>query len=481
MQMRQALPLPEIAGMNKARDAWPSWKALTVKERLRILAKLRVLIIRDMDKWIDVLQTEAYKTPMDTLTTELMTVAEAISYYEKRAEALLRTKRMPTPWRFFGSRSYVVRESRGVVAVIAPWNFPLQLSLIPVITALISGNVVLLKPSEKLPLTNQLVTSVIREAGFPDGVCQVIEGGQATVERLIDCRPDHIFFTGGVEAGRNILKHAAKHLIPCELELSGKDPMIVCADALIERAARAAVWGAFMHNGQVCVSVERVYVHERVYTEFVNRVIVLTKGLTQSLTEWSDLNGMTTETGWQHCQSLVDNARSQGADIVAGGLAEGAIPPLFPPTVLTGVTPNMRLMKEEIFGPLLPIIKVKDEQEAVRLANESSYGLNAYIFAEDIVRARKLASQLHTGNCFINDVVQNISNMHLPFGGVKESGYGKIRGVEGLYAFTHAKSIMVNRGKRKKQMNWFPYDPKAFKWLKQAVRLLYGRRSRWLR
>lgn len=461
--------------MKLARSALTDWKDWPVAERLKVLGRLRRLLVRDMQLWIDVLQQEAHKTPMDTLTTDLMTTASAIAYYEKHAKRMLRARKVSNTLLYLGAKSYYIYEPYGVVAVIAPWNFPLQLSLVPAITALAAGNTVILKPSDKVPQTNALLDRMLLEAGFPAGVIQVVQGSISTVEALIDACPNYIFFTGGIAAGRSVLKRAANYGIPCGMELSGKDAMIVCADAHIERAARAAVWGGFTHSGQVCVGVERIYVQEDVYRTFVDAVVLHLKQLVQSATGWADIGGMTVDDGWHRVKLQLEDAIAKGATIEAGGLLTGAVPPLFPPTVLTGVTAEMLVMREEIFGPLLPILTYRDEAEAVAMANDSIYGLSASIFTRDILRGEKLARQLETGSCAINDVVRHVGNMSLPFGGVKASGFGRSHGEEGLLAFCRTKSITASSGRRSGEINWFPYKQESFEWLLKGMRWMYGR------
>jgi acyl-CoA reductase-like NAD-dependent aldehyde dehydrogenase len=283
-----------------------------------------------------------------------------------------------------------------------------------------------------------------------------------------------VFFTGGAAVGRKVYEKAARLMIPCDLELGGNDALIVCGDANLERAARAAVWGGFFHSGQVCVGVERVYVVESLYERFVERVVELTKTLRQGVQADDDLGGMTTTHGFHRVKQMVEEAVQLGAKIRVGGLLEDSQESLYyPPTVLTDVDDEMAIVKEETFGPVLCIMPVKDEAEAIVRTNRSPYGLNSYIFSRDVQKAMRIAAALESGNCYINDVITNISNMNLPFGGVKASGIGRYHGAEGLYTFSHVKSVMVDRGRKNNKFTWFPYSSQRLQWLSNILRWLH--------
>jgi acyl-CoA reductase-like NAD-dependent aldehyde dehydrogenase len=267
---------------------------------------------------------------------------------------------------------------------------------------------------------------------------------------------------------------AAEHLIPVELELGGKDPMIVFDDANLERAANAAVWGAFTNSGQVCMSVERVYVQEGIYQEFVERVLEKARALRQGYPDQAEVGSMTSPAQVRIVEEHIDDARRRGARIVTGGSSKaGGM--YIPPTVLVDVTHEMKVMREETFGPVLPIMKFATEDEAVRLANESPYGLNASVWSADAARAKRVALQLESGNVCINDVIVNVANPHLPFGGVKQSGIGRYHGPEGLYAFCHTVSIMQDPGKRAREINWYPYTRQQEQLFAGLTSFLYGK------
>ncbi|MCY0901043.1 MAG: aldehyde dehydrogenase family protein [Firmicutes bacterium] len=459
--------------MNQARRQAADWSSQPLAFRQQMLRNWRSVIARNLDEWVDALRADTSKTHMDALMSDMYPTLDAISYYVRGAQAMLAPSPRPVPLLFWGTRGYVVRQPLGVVAVFAPWNFPVQLALVPVITALLAGNCVILKPSEQLRLLPDLIRRSLAEAGLPPFVCQVLEGGPDVGAALVEARPDKVFFTGSLNVGRKVMEHAARHLIPCDLELSGKDAMIVCADAHLERAAKAAVWGGFFNAGQVCVSVERVYVHQSVFDDFVRLVKREVQTLRHDSEGFGDIGSMTTRAGFTNCRRLLADAVDQGAQVVCGDLPAETSDLFFPPTILTHISPDMLIMQEEIFGPLLPILPFSTEQEAIDLANDSSFGLGASVFSKDVRRANELALKLKTGTCYVNDVVRNLANMQLPFGGMKASGIGRYHGPEGLHAFTQTQAVMIDRGRRKTMPHYFPYKRRTYELLKRLMRLLY--------
>jgi acyl-CoA reductase-like NAD-dependent aldehyde dehydrogenase len=461
--------------MTLAREAQRIWRTFSVKQRLQFIKQLRIKVVEASNQWIEIFAEETNKTPTDTLSGDVFMIAGACKFYEKHAISMLRPQSKRTPLEFFGQTSYVTYDPLGVVLVIAPWNFPLQLSLIPLISALIAGNAVILKPSEYTPRINARIEQLLQSCGFPQHLVQLIHGDGAVGEMLIDARPDKVFFTGGGFVGQKVYERAARHMIPCDLELGGNDAMIVAADANLERAAKAAVWGAFMNSGQVCIGVERVYVQRTLYEPFVERIVQLTQELRQGTSAEHDVGGMSTQAGFEKVRSVVELAVQQGAKVLLGGYRNDVQAPYFPPTVLVDVNEQMHVVKEETFGPVLSIMPVDSEEEAVARINAGRYGLNSYIFSRDLTRARRLAEQLQTGNCYINDVITNIGNMYLPFGGVKASGLGRYHGAEGLYTFCNSKSVMVDKGRSNSKFNWFPYSAKRLSWFQKMLNWLYGR------
>lgn len=461
--------------MAKARNAARAWRKLPAKARASALFGLQRAVVKHMDELIDVIGEDTRQPKMDALVTEVQPVLEALKYYRRHAASILKPQRRHTPLIMQPGSSRLEYQPYGVVLVIAPWNFPFQLGVVPSLCALFAGNAVILKPSERLVGIHELTRRIIDDSGLPEGLFQVVTGGAEVGAGLIEERPDKIFFTGGTVAGTRVATQAASHLIPCDLELSGKDPMIVFRDANLRRAARAAIWGGFFHTGQVCVSTERLYVEESIAKPFFDLLVEEAKQLTQRSDGHGDIGVMTVPEGYTQVKRQLDDAVASGAHILHGGLSEGAEPPVFPPTILTHVTHDMRVMREETFGPLLPVMTFHSEQEAIRLANDSPFGLNASIFTADLHKARRVGQQLETGCLFINDVVRNITNMDLPFGGVKASGQGRYRGPEGLRAFVQTKAVMTSRGRRTSEINWFPYRQGAIDGLKRVFRMMYKR------
>ena len=340
----------------------------------------------------------------------------------------------------------LVHRPLGVVGIITPWNFPFILSLNPTVQALVAGNAVVLKPSEVTPMTGRLVEELFREAGLPEGLVTCVLGDGETGAALVEAGVDKIAFTGSVRTGRKVAESCGRQLIPCTLELGGKDPMIVCADADLERAAAGAVFGAFANAGQVCVSTERVYVAESIADEFIRKVVEKTAQLRQGPEGESDVGPMIWPPQLEVVEAHVADAVARGARVLAGGRRNPRWDGLyFEPTVLVDVTHDMRVMRDETFGPLLPIMRVRDEAEALRLANDSRYGLNASVWTRDKRKGVELARSIESGCAVVNDCMLTYGIPESPFGGVKESGIGRVNGELGLKGYCHVQSIVVDR------------------------------------
>jgi len=464
-----------------SKKASVNWGQLSILERLSYFRALRDILIAELEEATTVISKSTGKVKLDALASDIMPVLDFLSYLDKKAVSILKQQKMKTPLIFIGKKSYVEYMPRGTVAIISPWNYPFQLTMIPILSALIGGNTVISKPSEVTPAVGKYMEKLFAAANFPEGVIQIAHGAKEVGQALIDNQPDYIFFTGSVATGKVIAEQAAKHLIPVTLELGGKDPMIVCHDANLERAAKGAVWGGFTNSGQVCMSVERLYVDERVYDVFVQLVKREVEKLMQGTNINDDIGSMTFKKQIEIVKEHVTDALTNGAKLVTGNppekWQEGSH--FLQPIVLTDVKDNMKIIQEETFGPVLPIMSFRDEEDAIIKANSSPYGLNASIWSNDLKKARKMASRLESGAVLINDVLISVANHHLPFGGAKKSGIGNYHGENGLRMFCQEKAIMVDLGKRASEVQWYPYKGK-YENFSVMIESYFGSKKNWL-
>ncbi len=466
-----------------ARAAFQQWSALSRQERAKVLLSARDLFLAHREKIVELICAENGKPRLESIV-ELMYVCDVITFYAKQAKRFLKPSRI-TPHLLRNKKVMVHYEPRGVIGLITPWNFPLVLTIGEAIPALMAGNAVVIKPSEWTPLIAKLGCEILQQAftnaGLPVEILQVVNGYGETGGALVD-EADMIAFTGSVNTGKRIAERAAKRLIPISLELGGKDPMIVLRDADIERAANAAVWGAFTNSGQVCISVERVYVDESIADEFTKRVVEKTRALRQGFDEKNsdqrvDVGAMTFPKQIETVEDHVNDARSHGATILTGGQRNPHLPGRFyEPTVLTNVDHSMKIMTEETFGPVLPIMRVKDEREALRLANDSIYGLNASVWTRDKAKGERIAAQVEAGITCVNDVIVGFAVTDAPSGGIKESGIGKRHGAHGIRRFCHEQVIITDRFGLKREMIWYPYSASTEKLLTRTVGFLFSNR-----
>lgn len=445
----------------RAKRAFPAWSKSSLAERITILEKLRPWIQSHGEDYAREISKDTGKPLADSLLTELMSIPLFIDYYAKTAASVLDPRPVPGSIMFPGKRARVEQAPLGVVGIISPWNFPFQLSVVPMISALLAGNTVILKPSELTPLTGEVIRECFENIGLPAGVVQVIQGDGSTGAALANADLQKIFFTGSLATGRKIMAAAAQKPIPVELELGGKDAMIVCDDANLARAAKGAAWGAFVNAGQMCVSVERLFVHAKVYDEF----IALLQAEIEALVvggpdDYADMGPLVSEAQLEIVERHVQSAREEGATIRCGGARVERAGNFFAPTLITDVRPDMTIYREETFGPVLPVIRVQSDEEAVELANGHIYGLNASIWTRDIKKGSRLASQIEAGQVCVNDLVSSVGNPALPFGGFKGSGFGRYHGPEGLLAFSQPRAVVLDRGWLNAEPFWFPYEGK---------------------
>lgn len=449
------------AAVGRARAAFASWKQTSVEERLHALSRLKEVLRAHRDAYAQRISEDTGKPLVDSVMTELLVVPAFLDHYAKRAPVLLRRKRLPGSILFPGKAAYQEHFPMGVVAVISPWNFPFQLAVVPALSALIAGNTVVIKPSEVTPLTGELVREVFERIGLPRGVVEVVQGDGSTGAALCESDVDKIFFTGSVATGRKVMAAAAKRPIPVELELGGKDAMIVCADANLERAARGAAWGGLVNCGQMCTSVERIFVEAPVHDRFVELLVEeVRKVKVGGPDERADMGPLTFPKQIETVERHIADAVAKGAKILFGGKRIERPGQFHEPTVLVDVRPDMEIYAEETFGPVLPVVKVRDVEEAVRLANDHQYGLNGSVWTRDVDKGLAIASRLECGQVTVNDVVTSVGHPGLPFGGIKNSGFGRYHGDEGILSFTHTKAILADRGLLSAEPFWFPYANK---------------------
>ncbi len=457
----------------KARGAQPGWGLLSFRRRSEIILKAKGLLLERQDAICELIARESGKPTIEALTSEVLPVANLMDYFARKSAKLLRDEQF-TLSVFRNKKSRVQFSPLGVVGIISPWNYPFSIPMGEVVMGLMAGNGVLLKPSEYTPLIGLQIGELFHAAGLPEGVLQILTGDGATGAALADAPIDKIFFTGSVRTGRRIAEGAARRFLPFVLELGGKDPMIVCADAPFERTVNGALWGAFNNCGQTCASVERLYVVESVSERFIHAVVEKTKALRVGLDGQQDIGPLNNAKQLEIVVEQVRDAVAKGAKVLAGGRRIEKLPGyFFEPTILTNVNNSMRLMQEETFGPILPIVVVKDEAEAVRQANDSRYGLLASVWTKDTQRGKRIASQLEAGTIIINDVIYTHSAPETPWFGVKESGIGVTHSKHGLREFVRMKHINWDLMPLKTNPWWFPYSEKRRNQFKLLLKVLH--------
>jgi len=474
---------PEEVGamVTRARAAQPAWKALGFDGRARVLRRMQKWLVDNSERVIRTIVDETGKTYEDASVAEIAYGAGALGFWAKHAPKYLADEKLRPSNPFVAGRRMVIRyRPVGVVGVIGPWNYPLNNTFGDAIPALAAGNAVVMKPSEVTPLTSLLLAEGMRESGAPEDVLSVAIGAADTATALIDA-VDFVMFTGSTATGRKVMARAAETLTPVALELGGKDPMIVLADANLERAANAATYYAMQNGGQTCISVERVYVEAPVYDRFVDAVTERVRALRQGAPDGPgsvDVGAVTFPPQLDIVSRHVEEARAAGARVTAGGHRREGAGRFYEPTVLADVDHSMSAMTEETFGPTLPIMKVADADEAVRMANDSVYGLGASVWTKDAARGEQIAGRLESGYACVNDININYFAYELPMGGWKESGLGVRHGAAGIRKYTRQQALLVTRLQLKREVHYFPYKARTTKLLGRLVKLLYGRGSR---
>ena len=465
----------EVAGLvARARDAQLGWDALGFEGRAEVLVRARRWLGESSERVIETIVSETGKSWDDAEFSELIYGVQALGFWARMAPRYLADEEVETASPFVRGRRMIVRyQPLGVVGVIGPWNYPLTNSFGDCIPALAAGNSVVMKPSEITPLTSLLMAEMLADSGLPEGVFQVATGDGETGATLID-EVDFVHFTGSAETGRRVMERAARTLTPVGLELGGKDPMIVLADADLERAANAAIAYGMGNAGQTCISIERVYVEEPAHEEFVRLVTEKAAALRTGRPEGPgavDLGAIIFPPQLDLISSHVADAVEKGATVMTGGEPADGPGRFYEPTVLVDVDHSMLCMTQETFGPTLPVMKVGDAEEAVRLANEGRYGLQASVWTRDVGRGEELARRIEAGACCVNDAQVNYAALELPMGGWKESGLGSRHGADGIRKYTARQSILVTPPYAPpRELHYFPFRPETTLQVAEAVR-----------
>ncbi len=443
--------------LHLANSTFRQWKETAIHERVQYFYALKDKIYEHRNELIDVISKTTGKPKVEALTAEIIPVLDLISYFTKKAPKVLKGHSIPLHL-FVHKKSIIRYEPYGVVAILSPWNYPFSIAMGEIVMAVLAGNTVIVKPSEFVFPIAKKMNELIELARFPKGVVNVCYGegaqGQAIISSPIVKK---ISFTGSTHVGQKILEQASKNMTPCLLELGGKDAAIVCKDANLDLVSDGLVWGGFTNSGQVCASVQRVYVEKSVAKELTQKIVIKTKSLQMT----KDLGAITLSSQLDRYDVQIDDAIKKGAKILTGGkrvLSDKGY--FFEPTVLTEVKDDMRVMTEETFGPLLPIQVVDSIEEAIQKTNASSFGLCASVWTKDVAKGLDIAKKIEVGTITVNDCVFTHALCETPWGGIKKSGIGRTHSIEGLREFVQMKHVNVDRISVK-PFWWFPYTDRS--------------------
>ncbi len=453
--------------LTRARDAQRPWAALGAARRCAILSHLRREVALQCESIAELVARETVKPALDALSGDVLVTLEMMRYYEAEGARILRGRRVGKPAFFFrGSRFETCFQPHGVALIFGPSNYPFQLSMVPLVTALAAGNAVVLKCSERTPATAAQIARLCAQVDLPQGLVQVLHDSAEESAALIDARPDIIFFTGSCRHGQMVAERAAKHLIPAILELGGKDAALVFADCHLDRAIEGITYGAFSNGGRVCVGVKRAYVEASIYDKFLARLKQRIASLNVGLGPDADLcpvYGVTASV----LRDQIEDALARGATLHS---PEQPREIGSEPVLLTGVPADARILTEESFGPVLCVAPFTTEAQAVAFANQSAFALSSSVWTRNLARARRVARNISAGSCAINDVIRVIANPYAAFGGNGLSGHGRYHGPEGLRAFSRIKTIMFASDRSAREVNWFPFTKRTREQLARLLR-----------
>jgi len=417
----------------------------SIKDRKRKLVMLKDWVDANSDKIISALYKDFKKPEVEVLLSEIQPVTAAARHAINNLHRWTKPKKVPTPLTLFGARSYIHVEPKGVCLIIAPWNYPFNLIILPLIEAIAAGNTAILKPSELTPYTAQLVEDMISEL-FSDDEIKVIQGEVKTSQQLLALPFDHIFFTGSPAVGKIVMEAASKNLTSVTLELGGKSPVIIDETANIKDAAEKLVWGKFMNCGQTCIAPDYVYVHTSVFDKFETEIIkyIEKEYYKDGQVNKDDYARIINERHYKRISALLEDVVEVGGKISFGGTAN-AEENLIEPTIVTEIPDSSKVMQEEIFGPILPLNKYDDIEDVIRLISQRPKPLALYYFSTSKKKTQKVIDEIPAGGVCVNETVLHFTNHELPFGGVNNSGIGKSHGYYGFIAFSNEKSVLKQR------------------------------------
>lgn len=473
---------PEGVGeiVAESRLAQEQWSRQPFAARTRLLREAARVVLASTDEIASTIVAETGKPVLEAITTEVFVSLDSLVWLAKHAERALRPERLRFPQpHLLHKRAWLSYEPLGVVAVVSPWNFPFSIPFTQVAAAVAAGNAAVVKPAELTPLSGAWIEEIFRRAGAPSGLVRVVQGtGEVVGDALVRARGvGKIVFTGSGEVGRAVAARAAERLCPVTLELGGKDPMLVLADADLERAVEGALWGSFSNCGQICSGVERIYVEGDLAEPFVERLCRRAKALRIGAGDDPnvDLGPLITEEQRARVEEIVADAVAAGAELAAGGgRPDVGLPGWFhEPTVLVGEPAVARICEEEIFGPVVTVCKIANAEDGIRRANASAYGLGASVWTRDRAKARAVASRLEAGSVWTNDVAYSYGACQAPWGGRRESGFGRTHSRHGLQELSHTKFTDADSG-RVSPPWWFPYDARVADGFRGALGVLYG-------
>lgn len=467
-----------LARLERARAAQAAWRETSFEQRRRVVRRILEHVLAHADELCRMISRDSGKT-LENATVEMWPVCEMLRWNLAHAEDALRPQKVSSGL-LVHKAARVEYHPLGVIGVICPWNFPLQNVLAPAIPAIMAGNAALIKVSEWTSWSAARIQRIFDEALAAEGhgtdLVQLLTGYAETGAALVASGVDKIVFTGSMANGRRVLEGAAKNLTPVILELGGKDPMIVCDDADLHQAVHNALIGTLTSAGQLCMAAERIYVFDAVYDQFVAMIARIVQSLRQGpplLGAPVDVGAMTMPGQVDIVEKLVADAVARGARVLAGG-KRGANGQFFSPTVLVDVTHDMAVMREETFGPVIAVMRVRSEDEAVRLANDSQYGLSSSVFSADRARAERIARKIVAGSTVINDFAMHYMAQDLPFGGVRGSGFGRLNGPEGLRGMCNVKAVLSDRLPIHAALEMYPIKPGTYEQGKAVLKILYS-------